>query len=70
MIRLMFALWISASHAGGAFPPIAYLSSQLGVSRGQQLPKGVIWNGRPFTFYVLGATEHPGGRYTVELQAR
>ncbi len=54
----------------GVFPPLAYLASELGVGRGAQLPKGVIYNGRPFFFYVINAQEHGNGRYTVELQAR
>lgn len=53
-----------------SYPPISYLASELGVGRGAQLPKGVIWNGRPLFFYVIGAQQHSGGHYTVELQAR
>jgi hypothetical protein len=53
-----------------SFPPISYLARELGVGNGAQLPKGIIWNGRPLFFYVIGAQQHPGGRYVVELQAR
>ncbi len=56
--------------ASAAYPPIAYLSSQLGIGSGQQLPKGIIYNGRPFFFYIVGAHERGNGRYIVELQAR
>jgi hypothetical protein len=67
---MMYLLLAGSTYAGGAFPPLSFLAGQLGVSRGQQLPKGVIWNGRPYTFVIVGASEHPGGRYTVEIQAR
>lgn len=61
---------IKLAYSGAVFPPLAYIAAELGVGRGAQLPKGVIYNGRPFFFYVISAQEHPGGRYTVEIQAR
>lgn len=61
---------IQLAYSGTVFPPLAYLAAELGVGRGAQLPKGVIYNGHPFFFYITNAQEHPGGRYTVEIQAR
>jgi len=61
---------IKKALGSSSFPPISYLASELGVGIGQPLPKGIIWNGRPLFFYVIGAQQHPGGHYTVELAAR
>ncbi len=67
---VLMVLVVRRALAVDLFPPLSYLASELGVGRGAQLPKGIIYNGRPFFFYVIGAQEHPNGRYTVELQAR
>jgi hypothetical protein len=56
--------------ASALYPPLSFLASDMGITKGQPLPKGVIWNGRPYYFYIEDAQERPGGKYTVELQAR
>lgn len=63
-------LAVKRAYSGAMFPPLAYIAAELGIGRGSQLPKGVIYNGRPFFFYIINAQEHPGGRYTVEIQAQ
>ncbi len=68
-ICLAAVMIIYTAHGMSVYPPLAYLASELGVSKGVQLPKGVVWNNRPFFFYITSAQEHPNGRYTVELQA-
>ena len=69
---LILALAWAANYAlaSTTYPPVAYLAGQLGLASGQQLPKGVIYNGHPFYFYIVGAHERGNGRYIVELQAR
>lgn len=70
IVAFFFFVWAIYSYGASGFPPLSYLASELGVAQGAPLPKGVIWNGRPFVFYITSAQEHANGRYTVELQAR
>ena len=77
MIRigaLLIAALVLASVPPGwsasAYPPISYLAGELNLAVGQPLPKGVIWNGRPFSFYIVGARQLPNGEYDVRLRAR
>lgn len=70
LVIFVLAMLIVGSRASGVFPPLSFLASDMGITKGQPLPKGVIWNGRPYYFYIEDAQEHPGGKYIIELQAR
>lgn len=52
------------------FPPISAIAAELNISAGQTLPKGVVWQGRPYYFYIVSARQLPNGRYAVVLAAR
>jgi hypothetical protein len=70
LVIFILAMLIVGSRASDTYPPLSFLASEMGIIKGQLLPKGVIWNGRPYYFYVINAQEHPDGKYTVEFQAR
>ena len=54
----------------GAFPPIGVLQQQLNVYPGAALPKLVVWGGRSFQPYYIGASDHGNGTYTVTVKLR
>jgi hypothetical protein len=69
-IYIIFIMIMLAAHGAPTYPPLGYLASELHIGAGTQLPKGVVYNGRPFFFYIVGGHDHGNGRYTVELQAK
>lgn len=70
VIAIVLIVAFRAAHPAGAYPPISTIAAELNLSIGQQLPKGVIWQGRPFFFYIIGARESGNGEYDVRLKAR
>ena len=56
--------------SAGGYPPIPVIAAQLDIAAGRQLPKGVIWNNRPWFFYITSARQLPDGEYDVRLKAR
>ncbi len=64
-VMIILIAQLPLGHGATAFPPVAYIAQQLNISAGQQLPKGVIWNGRPYFFYVVSAKELANGKYAV-----
>jgi hypothetical protein len=53
-----------------AFPPISALQQQLNIYPGGALPKLVVWGGRSFQPYYVGASDHGNGTYTVTVKLR
>ena len=63
-------LMTGALQSSGAFPPLASLQQQLNVYPGSPLPKLVVWRGRSFQPYYIGASDHGDGTYTVTVKLR
>jgi hypothetical protein len=61
---------VKLAHSTAGFPPISVIAQQLNIAAGRPLPKGVVWNGRPWFFYVISASQSANGDYNVRLRAR
>lgn len=67
---LLLALSFTHTDAASTYPPVAYLASELGFNKTQPLPKGVIYNGRPFFAYIVSARAVGNGEYDVRIVLR
>lgn len=71
MIKLLLiAFALSHADAASAYPPVAYLAAELGLNKTQPLPKGVIYNGRPFFAWIVSARAVGNGEYDVRIALR
>ena len=62
--------WMVCALGSTAFPPVGVLQQQLNVYPGGALPKLVVWGGRSFQPYYIGASDHGNGTYTVTVKLR
>jgi len=69
-IAISLLTLMAHARASSIYPPIGYLASELWPDKTKPLPKGVVYNGRPFFFYVVRARELPNGEYDVRIKAR
>ena len=69
-VAVALYLMAGALQSSGVFPPIGVLQQQLNVYPGGALPKLVVWGGRSFQPYYIGASDHGNGTYTVTVKLR
>lgn len=67
---MIVAMKLHEAWSSERFPPIPAIAQQLNLATGVTLPKGVIWNGRPYFFVIQSAKQLPNGRYIVVLATR
>lgn len=71
LLGMMLLAFLNRSHAGIiGFPSVAELQAQLNLRPGVELPKAILYQGRVFAPYYVGARARGNGEYVIVIRLR